>query len=515
MKDRPRNLCLYVCVVLAAATTSSCSVTSATDPALLLAGTVSPTSNPLVAQYLIVPPAPAKVEIEFGTDTTYGRKTWLQPTPPGGGAVSILVAGMHASTVYHMRARVHFDLGGEAIDSDHTFTTGAIPSGVLPQALVTQPRGSSPNPGIELADLYNLGQNTLRPVAFDEEGNLIWYYDFGPAGSADSPHPIKLLSNGHMLINVFGGQDTQGFREVDLAGNLVRELSATSLNQELAAAGFSLVTAGMHHDLALLPNGHTIALTYEYRTFTDLPGFPGQTEVAGDALVDLDADWKPVWTWSTFDHLDVNRHPMAFPDWTHSNAILYSPDDGNLILSSRHQYWVMKIDYNDGRGTGDILWRLGPGGDFTLTNGGPADWNYAQHYPNLISPRSMGVFPLALFDNGNNRPVNANGDACGGPDTAACYSRPVVFEINEIQKTATILWQDKLPEFSLCCGNISRLPNGNIEFDIAFASTSPQVAAVEEVTYEDSPRLVWQMSFPGQLAYRATRIPSLYPGVEW
>jgi hypothetical protein len=42
---------------------------------------------------------------------------------------------------------------------------------------------------------------------------------------------------------------------------------------------------------------------------------------------------NPVWLWNAFDHLDVNRQPMGFPDWTHANAILYSSDDGNLIVS--------------------------------------------------------------------------------------------------------------------------------------------------------------------------------------
>ena len=60
---------------------------------------------------------------------------------------------------------------------------------------------------------------------------------------------------------------------------------------------------------------------------------------------------------------------MGFPDWTHTNAILFSPDDGNLIVSVRHQNWVVKVDYANGVGTGDILWKLGYQGDFTLVGG--------------------------------------------------------------------------------------------------------------------------------------------------
>lgn len=46
----------------------------------------------------------------------------------------------------------------------------------------------------------------------------------------------------------------------------------------------------------------------------------------GDVLIDLDQNFNPLWVWNAFDHLDVNRHPMNFPDWTHGNAILYSAE---------------------------------------------------------------------------------------------------------------------------------------------------------------------------------------------
>ena len=94
---------------------------------------------------------------------------------------------------------------------------------------------------------------------------------------------------------------------------------------------------------------------------------------------------QPVWAWNEFNHLDPNRHPYLFPDWTHTNAVLYSPDDGNILVSMRHQNWVVKVDYQDGKGSGAILWQLGEGGDFTLKNGiDPTDWQYAQHMPNLL-----------------------------------------------------------------------------------------------------------------------------------
>jgi arylsulfate sulfotransferase len=488
---------------------------SAPNPAQ--SGVVTPTQNPQVARYTIVPPSGATVTIDFGTDTTYGLQTWAVPAPLDGSPVSILVAGMRAFRTYHMRARVNLPDGSQSFDSDHVFKTGGLPPERIPQVAVIRPGGLEPSPGIELIDDVSLvpipSTGKVTASAFDLEGNLVWFYDLEDAGELDSPFPIKLLPNGDFLMVVAG--TFHGVREINLAGETISQFSLSDLNQALSQAGIQISVFALHHDILPLPNGHLILLGQTSKTFSNLLGFPGLTQVLGDVLIDLDQDRKPVWVWSTFDHLDVNRHPLGLPDWTHSNAIIDSPDDGNLILSMRHQHWVIKINYRDGAGDGSILWRLGPGGDFVIPGGSPADFNYAQHYPVLTGAKSFGVFPLMLFDNGNNRIMDSIGTVCGSPGAPSCYSRPVLFQLDETSKTAQILWQDKLSVFSECCGSINTLGNGDAEFDIAVESFAPLTSRVQEVTQEQVPRLVWQMDVIGQLAYRAVRIPSLYPGVQW
>ena len=309
-------------------------------------------------------------------------------------------------------------------------------------------------------------------------------------------------------------------REVDLAGNTIREMTIAALDQKTQAAGYDFTPTFYHHDVVPLDNGHLIVLTNTTKAFTDLPGYPGTTNVLGDALIDLDTNWNPVWSWNGFDYLDVNRHLFGLPDWTHSNGIAYSASDGNLLLSMRHQSWVLKIDYNNGTGTGNVLWRLGYQGDFALTVGSvpttdPSEWFSFQHFPSIVSQTGSQTM-LAVWDNGDSRPINTSGGECGPPPSPVCYSRATIYEVDESAMVADLPW-DTLPGyFSIWGGSINQLENGNVEFDINSPQTPTTIASeVQEVTQTSSPQIVWQMVFSDSNAYRAYRVPSLYPGVTW
>src|SRR4029077_971907 len=474
-------------------------------------GTVSASNNPQVGLYTFRAPQGASVQIQFGTSTNYGLTTWAREAPVGGGSVSILVAGMCASTTYHMQAVVQLPNGQRVVDADHLFTTGDLPADLAPNITVAEAAQASAAPGVELLDLVTSPQNELVALATDLGGNVIWYYKLNPE---EIPHAVKPLPNGHMLVLSFGA--TNEVREIDLAGNVVYRLSITDVAQGLSAIGASFQTLGsLHHDILKLPNGHLIILATYTQTFTDQPGF---STVTGDALVDWDPQERaPVWTWSTFDHIPLAHAPLSNSDWTHANAVIYSPDDGNLILSMRHQNWIVKINYENGVGDGLILLHLGHGGDFSLPNGeAPMEWNYAQHFPTVLGPNSAGIFQLMFFNNGNYRLVDTANNVCGTAGFAQCYSSVPIFELNEYANTARVPWEYNLsPHYSLCCGNASELANGDIEYNVALDVNTPNQSYIQEVTQEQAPQLVWQLNVTGQLIYRGFRIPSLYPGVQW
>src|SRR5262249_49879149 len=167
---------------------------------------------------------------------------------------------------------------------------------------------------------------------------------------------MKARRNGNLLI-MYADQ----VREVDLAGNTIFALPRVQLQTSLNAVGLSNPPlTSLHHDILKLANGHYILLANIART-----DIPWQPSVTGHVIV----DWDPkkgaaVWTWNAFDHLDVARAPQGADDWTHGNALVYSPDDGNLLFSMRNQNWIIKINYADGAGDGSVLWRLGADGDF-------------------------------------------------------------------------------------------------------------------------------------------------------
>ncbi|HTW44795.1 MAG TPA: aryl-sulfate sulfotransferase [Acidobacteriaceae bacterium] len=502
----------------------------------LSAGVVSATDNPQVALYTMNLPFPGSMTVNFGTTTSYGQATWAQSTSSTtGGPVSIFVAGMLGSTAYHMQAAVTFANGLTVKDTDHTFTTGAVPANMQFPIQTTTTAGMTPQPGLELLDGAQSGV-----VITDLSGNILWTYTDPGSPSLNGVGGVKMLPDGDLLMEIGGnvsplsGPIPAGvineIREVNLAGDTVREIAINDLNAELASATCAECNVSLdnfHHDVTPLPNGHWLVLgnTTMNLSPSTTPALTnegtGTTTVLGDVIVDLDQNLKPVWVWNEFNHLDPNRHPWSFPDWTHTNAVVYSPDDGNIIVSIRHQNWVLKINYDNGAGDGSILWRLGEGGDFTLKNGtDPIDWQYAQHAPSFFSSNTSGVFSLGMMDNGDDRistppsSPDAINPTCGTTGAPACYSTIPVFQIDESAKTATLTFHLIVPPnlYNNWGGNAEQLANGDVEYDLNATPTGPHVF---EVTQTSSPQTVWVLQETTTSLYRAFRIPSMYPGVQW
>ena len=121
-------------------------------------------------------------------------------------------------------------------------------------------------------------------------------------------------------------------RQIDFAGNIVRETNTGVVQQQLLALGAtnggpcSAITSpqvgsaclgSFHHDaIQTLPGGYTAVLADVEKIFP--PGTQGDTtglpvDVVGDMIVVLNANWQVVWYFDSFEHdtgapqLDINR----------------------------------------------------------------------------------------------------------------------------------------------------------------------------------------------------------------
>ena len=148
-------------------------------------------------------------------------------------------------------------------------------------------------------------------------------------------------------------------------------------------------------------------------------------------------------------------------DWLHSNAIAYSAEDGSLLLSVRHQDWLVNIDYQDSASF------LAPG-------------------QNL------------LYDNANTRCVRFD----------VCESRGQVYSLDAGRMLATLATNVGLGRYSYALGSAQRLSNGNYHFNSGVAGLiSDPLAVAQEVLAGGSSN--YALAVP-VLVHRSFRIRSLY-----
>src|SRR5262245_30487369 len=479
---------------------------------------VTPTANPLVALYSVPPSAAGTVFVQFAVagDHPAWRNTDIRAVEPGK-STNFFVAGMLPNTTYQMR-HVFSDGTGSA---PLLVTTGTIPSTLtFPALTVPQPPGSQSDLDQDL--LYHSLPAGSMPFVTDLQGRVVWYFDVQQSGLGITSFSLGTLVPGGTVLGF--GQDRYSvrnnqdvLREIDLAGNPVRETNLAAVNAQLTALGHE-ISYGFHHDVQRLPNGDTVVLGLTERTI-DIDGTP--TNYIGDMIVVLDEDLQVAWVWDAFDHLDVNRGPVLgeivhqgdggqdsiVPDypavsWLHDNAVSLSPADGNLVLSIRHQYWVIKIDYRNGAGDGHVVWRLGQGGDFAVNSADPNPWFSHQHNAHYLDDHT-----LILFDNGNARRAS---------DPNA-HNRGQVWTLDETSMTATPVLNADLGDYSDRFGSAQRLSNGNYWFTSgALGQGLPpsQFGRVIEVLPDGTRTYVLETDPVGILAYRSYRTRTLYEGID-
>ncbi len=546
---------------------------------------VQMTQNPLVA--LFTAPSCAsgstmRVSFQPQSGNVPATKTnWAACQP---GAMTFEIAGMYPSTAYNLYAQVA--TGGKAVNGPTvSFTTGALPTGIPFPAFAAGIPDSPGDPNrVLLYGPWNAdGASPSADVATDLSGNIIWYN--APDDPAHATMIVRAFPDGFLAVEfgpawIPGLEEYQVLRQIDWAGNIVRETNIGIVQQQVHAMGnpdaascntipspppVGAACIGIfHHDaIETLPNGYSAALVDVEKIFPagtqgDTSGLP--VDIIGDMIVVLDPNWNVVWYWDAFDPLDggngypqipVSRSavlneecPQGYPaclylfllgpgvapdahDWLHSNSLYYWPHDGaaapstvpgDIVWSSRHQDWVTRIDYQDGAGTGNIVWRMGPSGDFFFVNTYNDPWPWFSHQHDAgIENGGTGVFDV--MDNGNTR-LSAPGKSTGGvpglgtncgPDD--CHTRGMALTIDQTDMQVEPVLSVDLGVFSFAMGSAQLLADGNYFFlaaEVANGGTDNNGYAIQIQPTQGTDTGPQVMNISGPSSYRAWQMPNLY-----
>ncbi|MBK1724117.1 aryl-sulfate sulfotransferase [Thiocystis violacea] len=471
-----------------------------------------PTRNPLVALY-VAPPCPprALARVRFFAPSVGIQQTTSPKRCAPGTPLHLYVAGMREDTAYELWQELLAPDGSLLGQSPPTpFVTGRAGIAVSPgtATIPAGPLASASEPVIWNSPFIG-AMGVGNAQATDLEGHLIWYLD-EPAWS------LRPSSEGTLWLvkrdPVTGIQDNL-LVKTDLLGNVVKQTSVDAMNHRLGQLGYDDRITNFHHDVRDLPDGNIGVISTVERLVTDVQG-PGEVSVIADMILVTNQDFEIQWIWNGWDHLDPARLatlgetctlgaagcPPFFladqtNDWMHANALAYTPD-GNLLLSVRHQDWILKIAYADGAGDGRILWRLGPEGDFTLVGGGDDDWFSHVHDPSFISDNQ-----IILFDNSNLRCASAEAPA-------DCQSRGQIWEIDEAAMTARLAFNTDLGDYAFAVGSAQPLANGNTWFNSGMIGTGEAPRATLQEVDPDGVR-VFQRDL-NVFQYRSYRLADLY-----
>ena len=413
---------------------------------------------------------------------------------------------------------------GQRIEHALTFTPEA-PGLMMPHTVVIADDPSRRAPGYTLLPLR--GDDTPRLViAYDAQGRPRWVHRTNGKAFAAVWHPTGNLTalNGTSII------------EIDPMANLVKSWSPEGEDGTIAVLGYQ----DFHHEAYIREDGSVWTLSKvsvpvnDYPVSETDPYTLGPATLADDRVSLISADGTVIHQIDLTDVLPTSRIGFnggdEIPegiDWTHSNAIWPVPEDDAVLVSSRHQDTVVKIDLN----TGQPVWILANHEGWPASHtpylldpqGADFGWNFHQHAPMADGDRVL------MFDNGNAQRLTPYSSGGGQGN----YSRIVEFTVDEAAMTVeqTFSWGEDLPTpmYSQALGNADYLDNGNIFATFAYLRNEEGIRNLDagwgdksmhliEID-RDTGEVVWDLLLhalitetpDGWYGDRATRVASLYP----
>lgn len=231
------------------------------------------------------------------------------------------------------------------------------------------------------------------------------------------------------------------------------------------------------HEILFLENGNYLLMIYDQK----------ENGHIATVLQEITPDRKVVWEWDSLDHVDADEayselNASEPNDVSHGNS-MFVDKDGNLIVSFRNTSQILKIN----KTTGAIMWKFGgKENEFTYIND-PLNGVSGQHYAKRLSNGN-----LMIFDNGNMH--------------TPTQSRVVEYKIDEVNKTAELVWSYQIPNFfAFATGSVQRLSNGNTFIGWGIPANPNETLRASEVTPDG--KTVLELHMPvGAGGYRVYKI---------
>lgn len=372
-------------------------------------------------------------------------------TPPGlrlDHRVFVMGLVPEATCVFRLRST---DESGQVAGQDETVQVAPLPALVDLDVRVTFEDASELQPGWTLLHLNN---TVSLPVLLylDAQGRVRWYRLLEQIGNDTE---VTRQPEGILVGGAGGGQPHFiGWDGAELWG-----LDGTTAN----------------HDIRRYPDAHSVT----FITFRESCG--GFDNIGTVATRDMRTGER-TYEWSVCDAITP---PLYFEDWAHLNTFEPIAEEGAFLTSARNQNQVYKVDM----ATGEVLWRLGEGGDFAMPEQALFQW---QHSPEL-QPDGH----IVLFDNGE-------------PGRRES-SRAIELALDETAMTAELVWEF-VPSDGLWTptyGDADRLANGNTLVNFGERNTARHAYVIEA---RPDGTEAWRLRLPlGYVGYRADRddIPPL------
>lgn len=379
--------------------------------------------------------------------------------------------------------------------------TGALPKYVK-NATITTKNVKKSKMNIGKNKLTIMNRTTKQPFAIDADGNVRWY------DTNYSQHTIEQWSNGHIMMLSKKDVDSDVYDdliETDYLGRVYKEygFAATTSSSEQG----DTETTVIHHDLVELPNHNFLATVndgskYKEDTMVEVNYKTGKIVKVIDMKKLLP---KSMWT-------SYKKGTDGKIDWLHQNAVDYDKNDKSIVISSRNQDMIMKLDYK----TNHIKW--------IYSGKKKSTWPKA-YRKYLLTPTkgttiTGGQHGLYLLNNGGS---NANSEnfmlydnninvTNGNKETSGKYSQAVQYHVDAKKMTIKQTWAYGKSlgkaNFTQVIGYAEKQSNGNVLIDFGYKDNGNESNVIEVTkSGEQVFNATMKSAADKAYAYRAYRVP--------